>query len=330
MNGLLNLAHAMGSLVIDYASVDANNPPDFEALYGSGVRVVAIRKSYCYWDTGHRAWVLAFDHTYERDAARARAAGLVVIAYYFAVFAAGAPSPAEQFANFLAAPGDIIPGVDLPPCVDVEWGSGGFASLHQTPAAVLKLILEHADLLRQKFGRTAGDKKVGGGTIYTAQNEWYDLGSPAAPELADMDLWVKTAYVNHPNTQLDTSVVPRLPHEAYDPHDDIGYYQVPRPWAGVSWAMQQTHGDTLGVVSHTCDMGRYHVLKPGDQGPRVAEFQRRLAHLGAPAAGPLNVTGVYDADTEQAVRALQKARGLTEDGVAGAHAQAAASWGPAA
>src|SRR5690606_20563124 len=54
-------------------------------------------------------------------------------------------------------------------------------------------------------------------------------------------------------------------------------------------------------------------LRQGHEGSDVSYLQRRLRALG----WNLQVTGVYDARTEQAVRALQQAWEYDEDGIVG-------------
>jgi murein L,D-transpeptidase YcbB/YkuD len=58
------------------------------------------------------------------------------------------------------------------------------------------------------------------------------------------------------------------------------------------------------------------VLKSGMSGDRVAALQARLRHSGR-AGVDVAASGVYDADTEKAVRAFQSGHGLPADGQAG-------------
>lgn len=61
-------------------------------------------------------------------------------------------------------------------------------------------------------------------------------------------------------------------------------------------------------------------LRPGDTGPAVRSLQQRLTDLGY-FVGP--VDGVFGSLTRQAVHAVQKAAGITRDGVVGADTRAA-------
>src|SRR6185312_1772143 len=110
--GLLLLRVAAVMLVLDYASEDGGSKPDAQAARRAGVRAVVIRRSYCYYDAGHRAFRLASDAAYERDAQLWRDAGVVVGSYLAPSFHAGAPSPTEQVAAWKAAPGEVHAGKD--------------------------------------------------------------------------------------------------------------------------------------------------------------------------------------------------------------------------
>ena len=57
----------------------------------------------------------------------------------------------------------------------------------------------------------------------------------------------------------------------------------------------------------------YDTVRPGDRGELVVEIQDCLEQMGY----DVPITGVYDDATEAAVRAFQRANGLTADGVAG-------------
>ena len=304
----------MNQLGVDYASVDGNDEPDFVAARAGGVRFVYIRRSHCYRDNAHRAYRLAFDPCYARDAHRARAAGLTVGAYLFPSFAAGAPSPAEQVANFDAADGDILRG-DLPTVLDVEFPGKGIVETGRIPADVFKDVLVFVGLL----------KKRGPVAIYTSHVQWHDsngLGGPDDPALRDVVLWVKTPYRRNAGEPVDTAS-PREPHASGT--DDM--WRLPRPWS--TWWVHQYQGDAIGVdgFSHTVDINRFVTLSASSHDPdRIAWIQRRLAILGAPLVGPLSVSGVWDNDTEHAVRAYQTAHGLAVDGVVGVRSFAALCW----
>ncbi len=75
-------------------------------------------------------------------------------------------------------------------------------------------------------------------------------------------------------------------------------------------------GDLLGSAS---DTNVSEVLTAGMTGEQVRRVQSRLAELGYLSASFVN--GVYDTNTQQAVRRFQQANGLTADGAAGSATQ---------
>lgn len=66
------------------------------------------------------------------------------------------------------------------------------------------------------------------------------------------------------------------------------------------------------------------LLELGDQGPQVLQLQVRLAALGYWLVSP---SGTFDDTTEQAVYALQKAAGISRDGIVGPATEAALNRG---
>ena len=59
----------------------------------------------------------------------------------------------------------------------------------------------------------------------------------------------------------------------------------------------------------------YETVRPGDSGDVVVQIQDVLVSIGYLA--PSQITGVYDAATETAVRNFQAANGLKVDGICG-------------
>ncbi|WP_298460601.1 L,D-transpeptidase family protein [uncultured Cellulomonas sp.] len=66
------------------------------------------------------------------------------------------------------------------------------------------------------------------------------------------------------------------------------------------------------------------MLRRGDEGPAVRTVQERLAELGYFITAP---DGIFGASTQQAVWAVQKAAGLTRDGLVGPATRAALDAG---
>ena len=77
-------------------------------------------------------------------------------------------------------------------------------------------------------------------------------------------------------------------------------------------------GNASGSVASS-DAQPSEVLKAGMSGDQVRRVQERLAELGYLSASFVN--GIYDEQTQQAVRQFQQANGLTADGVAGSGTQ---------
>ncbi len=78
------------------------------------------------------------------------------------------------------------------------------------------------------------------------------------------------------------------------------------------------------TANHHHPTKRAQQLRPGDTGPAVLALQQQLSALGYWLGRP---DGNFGDSTEQAVYALQKAAGLTRDGVVGAHTARALSKG---
>jgi len=58
-------------------------------------------------------------------------------------------------------------------------------------------------------------------------------------------------------------------------------------------------------------------IRPGEHGPAVVEIRNVLTTIGVLATPANGVSDLYDAATEQAVRAFQQSRGLSSDGIVG-------------
>lgn len=83
-------------------------------------------------------------------------------------------------------------------------------------------------------------------------------------------------------------------------------------------------GARPGLAAFATPAGATTLLRAGDRGPQVRTLQRRLLDLGYWNSG---TEGVYGLTTQQAVMALQKAAGLSRDGVYGPASRRALSAG---
>lgn len=297
----------MNRLGLDYASVDGNGPPDFVAARKAGAEFVIIRKSFVLHDPTQANWRVMTDPCFARDAEHARSAGLVVGAYGFFSFAANAPSAEEQVAKLVAAPG-LVRGKDLPYCVDVEFPGRGIIDTKRTQADAFHFLL----VLISEIRRQAAVSPL----IYTSHVEWHDtngLGGPDAPALDGCPLWIKTPYRLNARQPLD-KVAARDPHVGSANNDVADLWRVPKPWERQGWWLQQFQGDAISYPGFTATVDVSHFrdvssASPNDA-PRIAWLQSRLCHLVAPYVGPLNASGKWDEDTEQALVAFQIANSL--------------------
>jgi GH25 family lysozyme M1 (1,4-beta-N-acetylmuramidase) len=273
----------------DYASVDGNKPPNFAAFKAAGGSFVWIRGSFSYYDPGHASWITKGDPTFARDWKALGAAGLVRGAYLFPVLEATL-NAREQVAVFKAAvdaAGGLRPGVDLPPCLDVEFPGKGIADTGRDRAGVLAWVRDAVAALRQTFGCWP--------IIYTSGRVWNDtdadcLGNPAAPDLVECPLWLaRYAYATRQPAVLPPPEGPAPP--------------VPSPW-GDAWHAHQDQGDALGVPGFTAtvDVDRFRAAKQGDRGGHVAWAQRKLKIAADGVLGPL---------TRQAIATYQHTHGLS-------------------
>lgn len=288
---------------VDYASVDGNRPPDFRALRGAGATFCWVRGSYAAWDQSHGAWALRADPCLERDWKSMEDAALIRGAYMGPAVMAS-HSPEEQVGVMHAAvqaAGGLRPGVDFPPCLDLEFPQG-IAGTHMNRDAIMEWVRRAVAAMQSAFGCWP--------IIYTSGRVWNDddsdcLASPPAPDLTACPLWL--ARYAYPTRQ--PAVIP--PPDGPAP-------PVPHPW-GDEWHGHQDQGDALGAPGFTAtvDVDRWRVARQGDSGGHVAWWQRKV---GLPADGE------FGTETHDEVVAFQRDHGLTVDGVIGAASFCAAAW----
>lgn len=290
----------------DSASVDGNAPPDYPAARRAGVEFTYLRKCEHVYP----------DQYYARDAGAARNAGILVGAYLMPSWAKDAAAPKTQVAAFKRAAGEILPGKDLPPALDVESGMrGGFVSTKRSKPELVETLRQFVLEMSEAFGCRP--------VVYTAQTQWWDLGCPEAPWIAECPLWLKTAYPVPARNPVYTGPV-REPHfgdgAAKGPDaDPKDLFRIPDPWRGSGYAIRQIQGDALRLAgfSATVDIDYYHEVGEGAHDPFVSWAQRKLQIASDGAFGPI---------TRAAVETLQSHKGLPVTGILDVATFAAAGW----
>lgn len=296
------------TLGLDYASVDANNRPDFAKARAAGARFAYIR--------GYQQLVSRDlpDPHYARDAEDARKAGLVVGAYLFPSYYVRAVSPREQVARFkkATASAGIIPGKDFPPALDVEVKNCDWKATGRSKAELITVTEQFVRELQHAFGCNPA--------IYTSYHQWWGLGYPTPNWVVECPLWVKTAYQLQQGSKYSDKVSPLEPHFGYDRgNDPRNNRRVPDAWAKSGWFVQQYLGDIKGFPGYnrTVDINRFNVSREGAQGAHVQWFQRKLKIVSDGDFGP---------KTDRAIRDFQRRKALLVDGVVGPKTFAALCW----
>jgi len=279
---------------VDFAAIDGNDyvkwPKFMMACRDAGSSpAFAIFRS---------AWGVAPDATIQREWKRAQSYGLVTGAYLYLRMRTD-QRPEDQvhvFADNLGA----ITARDLPPIVDVE-DTG-------VPADVeLEYVYRACTAILGIYGVWP--------MIYTSARVWHDdLQDRPAGAITDCPLWLAKPWPWAERSPGRLSGVPFTTNQ-YDP-------VVPQSWGAGNWWMHQYQGDAVSVpgFTHTVDLSRFHVMRPGETGARVAWVQRRM---GWP------VTSTFDAPMAARVRALQSAysaSGLVVDGVIGPQTFPLIAW----
>lgn len=274
---------------VDYASVDGDAPPSWSAAKAAGASFVIIRGAYGTY----------VDPCYARDAASARAAGLVLGSYLFLRYDAKAPSPEAQ-ANTLIDEIDVIPGKDLPPALDVEFPGGREA---------LGITVEEAIAWTKRAWLVLANYYNVSPMIYTSARVWSeDLDNTIVPEFADSIAWLAKPWPWAVRTPAHLS----YPQSFAEP-------AVPPVWGSKQWWIHQYQGDAIQMpgFSATVDLNRMQPMVRGERGPRVAWAQRRI---GAKA------TGIYDEAFAATLKNFQRTHGLVDDGVVGPRTLVAIAW----
>jgi len=210
----------------------------------------------------------------------------------FPVITPKAASPEAQVATFIRAmknAGGIVPGVDLPPTLDIEFPGNGIATTGMKLTDVINWLMTAVGALRKEYGTAP--------MIYTSKRVvWEDLQNKLPAELSDCIPWIKSAYRLKARQSVD-KVVPKEP-------------PIPPPFSW--WAIQQYQGDALNFkgFSSTVDVNRFNTQSVGCRGAFVSWIQRKLAMAeGSP--------GLFDTATAEAVKEFQNKINTQIDGSVG-------------
>jgi GH25 family lysozyme M1 (1,4-beta-N-acetylmuramidase) len=274
---------------VDYASVDENILPDFEALKtgcesaGSSAGFVIMRAAYGTWK----------DPVIRRDWRRAKDAGLTCGAYLY-LRMKGASPESQVDAAMDSLPLPLLPS-DFPLTIDVE--DDGL-----TPAEEMELVTRAWERARNVLGVPP--------MLYTSDRVWReDLNNLPAGAMVDSPLWLAKPWPWPTNSQG------HLGGAIPDP-------TVPLPWAGLrgNWWIHQYQGDAVHVpgFTNTVDLSRFNVLSQSNaMGGRVTWVQKRLG---------LPITGWFGPALRDSIKLFQRSHGLVADGVVGPKTFAQLCW----
>lgn len=274
---------------VDYADVDGDKPPTFAAAWRAGVRIVITRA----------------DTIAKRDAAAIAAAGMVRGVYLAPAFHVN-DNPIAVVETYAAVAG-LIPFVDLPPILDIEFPKG-IAGTGRTRAGVMADIRLYVAAFRTKYGVEP--------ILYDSGRVWDStdtdtLAAPDAPDLVGCPQWVARYAVPY-------HVSPQLDHEPAEP-------PVPHPWGARNWWLDQFQGDARGMAgfSSSVDLSRFNTASAGEDvcAPRINWIRAKLGLVS---------TGMWDSDLTDALVAFQRSKNLTSDGIVGPRTFVALCWLPIA
>jgi peptidoglycan hydrolase-like protein with peptidoglycan-binding domain len=298
-------------LGIDYASIDNNEPPNWSQAKlpssdGSMLQFVIMRATYGDW----------IDTDYLRDFPGIKTAGLLRGAYMYPIYknSQGVLMTPELLVETMLralAQGGYQRGKDMPPVIDIESG-GSPVAFGVSAEDALKWYERIYELLKAEFGVAP--------MIYTSGRVWREDLKNLMTEMTDSALWLTKPWPWALHTTAQRSITQAFSSGTYDP-------EVPLPWGGGNWVVQQYQGDSWGwpgIVRPPnrpgqVDCNRFHTIKEGYRGQLVRWYQLRLG------AG-LVPDGIFGPKTKQATINFQKAHGLVPDGIIGVKTFVPLSW----
>lgn len=287
---------------VDWASVDGNGKPDLAAAKAAGLSFVILRGDYSDWS----------DPTFAANADAVRSAGMTLAAYCMPNYDASAP-PAKAQIGAAKAGAALIPGVDMPLWIDIEF-SRGILATHQGASLVdarrniTKFLGEIFDEADQQYGARAG---YYGSQRVTDTNDTDTLNHAADELLADRWSWI-ARYMSGYHEAPHLAAIDQLPGPPVPScHGDQD-----------AWACWQPQGDAIGFpgFAHTTDIDRWHYFSQvSPAGPTRFRWRKYSKALGIdPSCSP--------AEMDAAIRTFQARNGLTVDGVIGPSSHAHLGW----
>lgn len=292
----------------DIGSIDGdstgNRYIDWTAAYLAGMKFVFFRGSYGAWK----------DPTFNREAARARHAGLIVGAYLFPLFGKDAPEPDLQIDCF-AANVDVVAGRDFVPVLDVEF-PGGIKKTGRTREDLMARVLVMKAKLDARFRVKCmlyTSARVWDGTDEDSLDAPHTVSSASAADLHASPLWL----ARYP---FKSGIAPFGDDASEKPGvEALPLPPVPAAWGKGNLWIHQYQGDAIRFpgFSSTADLNRFFDLKHGDAGERVVWVAAKLG---------LSSDGTFNDAVSDAVKTFQRTSNLVADGIVGPKTFAALSW----
>ena len=252
---------------IDTSNMAGNTQCRWEDVRDAGYSFAVFRATG--WDGGPFV-----DRTYLREYERAKAVGLITGAYCIPNLSHTVGPQVSAFCSHVK-----LGSGDLPPVLDIE----GVRRNNVHPAVAIERTLEAADRLRQHYGVEF--------ILYSSARLFREelLDHPDVRHLKGCWLW--------------------MVWWRKSTHD--GKYPEPRVVTGLGeqrdWDIHQVSGTTRGIpgLNGAVDRNRWHTMRQGQAGDRVAKVQRRLGVAD---------DGLFGRQTGDALALFQIHRGLPPTG----------------
>lgn len=280
-------------IFIDYASIDANRPPDWDKLKAAASGAGSTLSGVIF----RGAWGGSPDPVISRDWLNARSSGLITGAYlYLRMKGQSLLSPEDQVHVFADNVGTLT-GRDLVPAIDVEdTGLTAEEELEWVHRAWLEMV--------GIYGVPP--------MLYTSARVWSeDVHDLPSADLQTSPLWLAKPWpwAVHSPAQLSPG-----PFQS-------GQYApaVPKPWRAGNWWLHQYQGDAYPTpgITNTIDLSRFNPMGQGERGARVSWVQARIGAA---------VDGVFGPQTTAALRQFQAMHALVVDGIVGPQTFVALMW----